>query len=298
MNALHTRTPVETLLKRFQIYACILGVFSSNGSPLTEAFVLSDHANEELFSVPDAYDALAGAPVGAFASFSKTLPAGGDTEIRIAVLRDAALSALTSEEQDELAVAIRHEFEGALLEKSAGNARRSALARRRLPNAAVYVLDERGTIVSAWPAHGSAKSSIEKPDGSLRPHAAMPLFRRLATWNWGDAAACEAFMLSPVPGIALQVYPIQRSGERVECAVLVQEFEVRHTVERFRSTYNLSARESEVLVQLLQGSSMAQVAQALSIAESTVHYHVKNAMAKAGARNRMHLAARVLGWDS
>src|SRR4051794_39389515 len=57
----------------------------------------------------------------------------------------------------------------------------------------------------------------------------------------------------------------------------------------------LSRREREIVTLVAAGRSGPEIADELQIAHDTVRTHVRNAMAKVGARSRAHLVARSLG---
>jgi PAS domain S-box-containing protein len=57
----------------------------------------------------------------------------------------------------------------------------------------------------------------------------------------------------------------------------------------------LSERELEVVRHVARGASGPEIAEELHIAHDTVRTHVRNAMAKVGARSRAHLVAKALG---
>jgi PAS domain S-box-containing protein len=57
----------------------------------------------------------------------------------------------------------------------------------------------------------------------------------------------------------------------------------------------LTRREREIVALVAQGSSGPEIAGELHIAHDTVRTHVRNAMAKLGARSRAHLVAKALG---
>ncbi|MFI6229670.1 response regulator [Micromonospora echinospora] len=59
---------------------------------------------------------------------------------------------------------------------------------------------------------------------------------------------------------------------------------------RDRLPDGLTQREAEVLGQLAQGRTNAEIAAALFVAETTVKTHINNAFAKIGARNRVEAA--------
>jgi DNA-binding NarL/FixJ family response regulator len=56
----------------------------------------------------------------------------------------------------------------------------------------------------------------------------------------------------------------------------------------------LTEREREVFCLIAEGFETRRIAQQLYITENTVRTHVRNAMAKSGARTRAHLVALVL----
>lgn len=57
----------------------------------------------------------------------------------------------------------------------------------------------------------------------------------------------------------------------------------------FGSRYNLSLRERELLLELLDGHSNSQIATRLYISESTVKFHVRNILEKTGCQSRVEV---------
>jgi PAS domain S-box-containing protein len=57
----------------------------------------------------------------------------------------------------------------------------------------------------------------------------------------------------------------------------------------------LSAREREIVLLVAAGETGPEIAEQLHISHATVRTHVRNAMAKVGARSRAHLVAKALG---
>ena len=57
----------------------------------------------------------------------------------------------------------------------------------------------------------------------------------------------------------------------------------------------LSAREREIVRLVAAGETGPEIAEHLHISHETVRTHVRNAMAKVGARSRAHLVAKALG---
>ena len=68
----------------------------------------------------------------------------------------------------------------------------------------------------------------------------------------------------------------------------------RRTAEADPDPRALSARELEIVRLIARGESGPEIADELHIAHDTVRTHVRNAMAKVGARSRAHLVAKVL----
>jgi PAS domain S-box-containing protein len=72
--------------------------------------------------------------------------------------------------------------------------------------------------------------------------------------------------------------------------------------QRFRRAFaedaasgSLSRREAEIVRLVALGATGPEIADELNIAHDTVRTHVRNAMAKLGARSRAHLVAKALG---
>ena len=57
----------------------------------------------------------------------------------------------------------------------------------------------------------------------------------------------------------------------------------------------LSRREQDVVRLIAQGASGPEIAEELHLSHNTVRTHVRNSMAKLGARSRAHLVAKTLG---
>ena len=57
----------------------------------------------------------------------------------------------------------------------------------------------------------------------------------------------------------------------------------------FIKKYDLSARERDVLCEVIKGCSNPQIAENLFISENTVKFHMKNLLKKTGTSNRTDL---------
>ena len=63
-----------------------------------------------------------------------------------------------------------------------------------------------------------------------------------------------------------------------------------------QSEVSLSSREYDVLIQLAQGATTAETAEALIISTSTVKTHIKHIMEKLDASNRAEAVAQAAAW--
>jgi PAS domain S-box-containing protein len=68
----------------------------------------------------------------------------------------------------------------------------------------------------------------------------------------------------------------------------------RRAVPSAQGTAGLSQRERQVLALVAAGESGPEIADELHISHDTVRTHVRNAMAKLGARSRAHLVAKAI----
>ena len=78
--------------------------------------------------------------------------------------------------------------------------------------------------------------------------------------------------------------------------MLVERYRSRNPLRLAAEKFAMSSRELEVLSLVLKGFGHAADRDALDIAESTAHDHIKRMMLKTRARNRVELAAKTLGW--
>lgn len=69
---------------------------------------------------------------------------------------------------------------------------------------------------------------------------------------------------------------------------------LRDRCARVARAFDLTRREEEVLVLMLEGQSTAQIADGLVVSANTVKTHVRNLYRKLGVNRRQDLAAKVL----
>jgi two-component system nitrate/nitrite response regulator NarP len=61
--------------------------------------------------------------------------------------------------------------------------------------------------------------------------------------------------------------------------------------------FGLTKREREVLLLIMRGMHASDIAEQLSISQSTVSGYFKGLLRKTEARSRSEMVAKVLGWD-
>lgn len=135
----------------------------------------------------------------------------------------------------------------------------------------------------------------------VRPHEKrLPLFleqavqRLTASWSLSRIGTCVSRMSHPIHGLALRVVPMVHDGVRI--GVFLNIYENGRGTDEAVASFKISTRERDVLYALLEGRSIAEIAEALNLAESTVNDHVARMISKTKARNRIHMAATLLGW--
>ncbi|MGP6190506.1 MAG: helix-turn-helix transcriptional regulator [Vulcanimicrobiaceae bacterium] len=138
---------------------------------------------------------------------------------------------------------------------------------------------------------GTRKSTVED---ALSPPLARAVHELTARWG-PTATECRAAITHPIPSLAVRIVPMV-VGDHLRVCVLVECIERRSLLVRAPKRFSLSARELDVLELLLAGESTRTVAATPAIAEPTERDHIKRLLSKAGARNRVEIAARFFGF--
>ena len=114
--------------------------------------------------------------------------------------------------------------------------------------------------------------------------------------DWAETGDEREAVIRPVPSLVLRVSRLAGSaGSYV--AVFIEHGTRREDLTGTAERYGLTRREVEVLTLILNGLNGGEIAQNLSIAETTVADYVKQLLRKTGAKNRADMLARVLGWN-
>lgn len=179
------------------------------------------------------------------------------------------------------------------------NARVEKSARAALDSAGRYLLaaDEEGRLLWWTPQAGALMAdALAEPlaEGVSLP---APLAEALAAG--GDPARIEA-TLPRAEGSSVHVQGVGRlaPGEVLLRVSEASALKAGGTEERLRLTYQISAREAEVLNWLAQGKTNRDIAEILDVSPRTVNKHLERIFRKIGVENRTAAAAIVLGMRS
>jgi DNA-binding CsgD family transcriptional regulator len=163
-----------------------------------------------------------------------------------------------------------------------------------------YLLDPQFNVERAWhtrePLSCDFADLIEPRDRRLPIVVERAVRRLTASWNFLSAGACATGVAYPLPDLMLKVVPMAAGGPEVSIGVFAEQCTATHGIERAAATFRISRREREVLHALLDGNSIAEIASVLNLAESTVNDHIARMIVKTNARNRIEMAAMLLGW--
>lgn len=171
-----------------------------------------------------------------------------------------------------------------------------ASAFRRLPVAVVIVDSAR----LLRPYNGLARDLFADEglsSGLLSLRPSHPLSVLLQGYlSSGDGVALSAAAVQFPSGVTYSVSPSRRSdkgGDRWLVLLMQRREEHPFTLPDL-SRWKFTSKEEEVVISLLSGDSSREIAEHLSIAESTLKSHLKRIFEKTGARSRTELLARLL----
>jgi DNA-binding CsgD family transcriptional regulator len=165
---------------------------------------------------------------------------------------------------------------------------------------AFFLLSSTLDVQIAW--HGDdevskALAALAQPQAGRLPLFLERAVRRLtSSWNFAAPAACVSGVAYPVKGLSLRVVPMTWGGA-VVAGVFLSSCEARH-VDAVAASFGVSSRELQVLHKLFDGLSVADIANELGLAESTVNDHIARIVAKTNSRNRTEMTATLLGWPA
>jgi DNA-binding NarL/FixJ family response regulator len=169
------------------------------------------------------------------------------------------------------------------------------IAQRSKPR--LLLLDADLRIVFAdWTAMFSILRAVPEP---AEPMTVLPepLYSaiRKAVSTWTPDSPCES-IVEPIPDLILRVSRLTGRDEEL-IAVVCEGRARRDDISSAAQAFGLTKRETEVLSMVLHGHRSSEIAEELSIAETTVEEHLTQLLSKTKSRNRSEMIARVLGWS-
>lgn len=287
----------ETLLASLSADACLIGLFSRQSTLAARPWVVMHNMRAGDLSEHAIYHLLFGGSFPGFQSLYVDHMLDRNAFLRGVVLKRAGGASVFESDVsrrllDALRLAMDPDRAASLLNPSPA---RVAVQRRHSDNVGMVMLDTDLVIRERWSAK-SADALLGGAGTRLPIYIEAPLREHLRDWKSGAPGTFEPLVFSPIPEILVRVFPMEQQGA-VRAMVTIENVQVRVALDRAQHEYHLSPREAEVLRYLFEGYRVEEIANALSVAESTIQDHIKRAIGKAGARNRVQLVARILGWD-
>ncbi len=132
------------------------------------------------------------------------------------------------------------------------------------------------------------------PEGRL-PRAIESSVRSALAQNF-DADTVQHATIMPIPSLLVHISRIHGGGSSFFALLLQRELR-RAPLASATRRFALTKRESEVLQLVMRGMHATDIAQQLSISQSTVTGYFKGLLRKTQARNRSEMVAKVLGWE-
>jgi DNA-binding CsgD family transcriptional regulator len=166
---------------------------------------------------------------------------------------------------------------------------------------AFFLLTQALDVKMAWNADDKASQSLAEvvePSGERLPlFLERPIRRLIASWNFSAIAGCKPRIAYPIRGLCLRIAPML-CGDEIYVGVFLSSYEELRHADVIAAGFGISSRELQVLHELLDGNSVAEIGDALGLAESTVNDHISRMVGKTNARNRTEMIAILLGWPA
>lgn len=176
------------------------------------------------------------------------------------------------------------------------NARLERSARAALDSSGRYLLaaDESGNLLWWTPQAGALMVGVL--DEPLSVRALLPEALAAALADTPDPARLN-IALPRAGGAGVKVQGVARlaPGEILLRVSEAEDSAAPGMEDRLRETYQVSAREAEVLSWIAQGKTNRDIAEILDVSPRTVNKHLERIFRKIGVENRTAAAAIVLG---
>lgn len=156
---------------------------------------------------------------------------------------------------------------------------------------AVLILDRSLVVQRTTPGTDEFLARLLPRDGPPVPAAAYNVAAQLLAQEAGEVDPARARVhLGDGCWVTLEA-----AWFGAEIAVTISRTTPEDRIDLYARSHGFSQQESRVLDQLAVGHDTREVANALSIAESTVQEHLKSIFAKTGVRSRAAVIARAVG---
>ena len=156
---------------------------------------------------------------------------------------------------------------------------------------AVLILDRSLVVRKATPETEEFLARLLPRDGRPVPAAAYNVAAQLLAQEAGSVAPARS-RVHLGEGCWLT---LEAAWFGADMAVTISRTTPEDRIDLFTRSHGFSQQESRVLDQLAVGRDTREVAEALSIAESTVQEHLKSIFVKTGVRSRAAVVARAVG---
>jgi DNA-binding CsgD family transcriptional regulator len=214
----------------------------------------------------------------------------------LSLMRDARLGPFTSVEIHALALALDSAADrlSGLSVTEAGA--QSQPAQTSADDSVMHVLDRELNVVLTWSAENERNAAITSIHARLRdrlPPIIEDAVRELiSTWT-SDPATQVRGVARPVPFLAVRTQPLT-GPTGLFVGVLLERPIGGSIFRKAADAFALSPRELQVLALLLEGTTLPDVAAAMSITSSTVQDHISSMLTKTNSSNRSQLIAKLL----
>jgi DNA-binding CsgD family transcriptional regulator len=161
----------------------------------------------------------------------------------------------------------------------------------------VIVLDEDNEVDSISPEaeHWLSEwglSDLKRPPVAL---SAVVGAARARADGYSDSIPSARLRLKPGVWLHVRATHLARPGRRVRTAVVLERAAPDQVAPLIARANQLTARETEIAMLVLRGSSTSEIAAELFISPYTVQDHLKSIFEKVGVRSRQELATEIFG---
>ncbi|TDT14849.1 DNA-binding CsgD family transcriptional regulator [Ilumatobacter fluminis] len=269
------------------------------GEPLGVG-ILADHVAGDPYSSPRVRDLLA-PHFGLEHEMRGVVRSGGRIVAACGLYRSAGRPGFTADEaialsalEDAIANGVRRAH-GQTGSEHESDTAVGADDRGAHPGPAVMILDADGRVLESTRA-AEARAQLMSSAGDGVPHAV----RMVAAAGRAQAAGHPVSPVAHVRGVdgrwfVVSAAPLGSDAGQVRTVVTIEPAETGRTLDLDLDLYGVTAREREVVREVVAGASSVAIAGSLGISAHTVQDHLKSVFAKVGVTSRRELVATLTG---